>query len=145
MSPVSRNVTRNRMPLPAPVDGPANRAVEPSENRSEIPIIANGSAGLEAVAVDSVAAIVDELEGLADQTGEARFRHAAALVRGDSGAGRPASDDTIALARVAALLGDSPGRSAWSACHSVARRMAPPLQVRAMAERLRRKFRKTAS
>src|SRR4051794_25421355 len=106
MSPASRNVTRNRMTAPAPVDGRSNRArVEPEENPSEIPISANSSAVLVAVAVDSLAAIVEELEGLAYQTGAARFRHAAALVRGDSGAGRPANDDTAALAWVAALLG----------------------------------------
>jgi hypothetical protein len=86
-------------------------------------------------------AAAEVLTGLADLTGDARFRRAAGIVKGRC-AGRPKHDDDDALALVRHLLETRAARSCRAACSLAAAMFcARSHQVPAMRDRLQRKLR----
>ena len=69
--------------------------------------------------------------------GDNKARHAGAILRGRSG-GRPAIDDTAALAKIEALV--VAGKTRATAINTVARLLTPdPRKTAAIAARLRKK------
>jgi hypothetical protein len=85
-------------------------------------------------------AVAAELEQLADRTGDPAYRRAARSLCQQQSRGRPAVDDTEAIAEALAIFEAGQARTLNSALRQVARTMAPREQVDGIAERLRRKI-----
>jgi hypothetical protein len=81
-----------------------------------------------------------ELDRLADESGDARYRRAAGVLRGKPG-GRPPCDDGAALGLAESLEAAGIARSRRDACMRAARLHATTrAEVAPMAERLRKKL-----
>lgn len=81
------------------------------------------------------------LDRLAVNTGDTRFHHAAAILRGRK-AGRPEVDDTAPLGLARQLLADKLVNTEWAAALAAARMSAPVSEVQSMAHRLWSKLKK---
>jgi hypothetical protein len=68
--------------------------------------------------------IATQADALAEKTGDARFAHAAGILRGQR-AGRPAADDTAALAFAESLIDAGLARSRNAACKRSATMYSP--------------------
>lgn len=84
-----------------------------------------------------VASLLNEM---ADATDDARFRSAAAMLKGKP-TGRRQCDDSQALDYARALLATKIAPSVYRACTMAAVLFAPSHQVETMRDRLRKKFR----
>ncbi len=85
-------------------------------------------------------ALCQALDLLAENTGENRFRHAAAIVRGVR-LGRHAIDDSEALCRIEAFPPDRRREAVGIVARQVAGAEASDHEIDAVAHRLRRKLR----
>lgn len=83
----------------------------------------------------------DFLEYMGSQVNDARFRSAAAMLRGKR-AGRPSVDDAAALQQAESYLATGIARTAYEAATFAARYYAPSHQVETMRDRLRKKLRR---
>ena len=86
----------------------------------------------------AAAVLLAELRRAAEASGDARLQAAVAAADG-ARTGRPAIDDTAALAEIRGLLGESPAPSIREACREVAAR-AVGHSAESTANRLRKKL-----
>jgi hypothetical protein len=85
--------------------------------------------------------VLAALERAASATRDSRYRIALGIVRGRHGCGRPACDDTDALARMHALLESTDAKSIEQAARFVARTLSRKHTVASASQRLARKYR----